>query len=137
MRKIMIGMFLLFSASLARAQAPTAATDFTAAQVQAFIKDAPRDWGVLVEVSHQTFVNDRVYNPVDLRVHELHLGLRLEARVGQFNAKDANQTFAYIVARDRRILLLKKIARFRVLINGLCERRTEASQMRSAIRIRN
>src|SRR5437868_6286012 len=43
MRKIMIGMFLLFSVSLARAQAPTAATDITAAQVQAFIKDAPRD----------------------------------------------------------------------------------------------
>src|SRR5437868_7303064 len=43
MRKIMIGMFLLFSVSLARAQAPTAATDITAAQVQAFIKDAPHD----------------------------------------------------------------------------------------------
>jgi mannose-6-phosphate isomerase-like protein (cupin superfamily) len=43
MRKIMIGMFLLLSVSLARAQAPTAATDITAAQVQAFIKDAPHD----------------------------------------------------------------------------------------------
>jgi mannose-6-phosphate isomerase-like protein (cupin superfamily) len=36
-------MFLLFIAASARAQAPTAATDITAAQVQAFIKDAPRD----------------------------------------------------------------------------------------------
>jgi mannose-6-phosphate isomerase-like protein (cupin superfamily) len=43
MRKIMIGMLLLLSASVARAQAPTSATDITAAQVQAFIKDAPRD----------------------------------------------------------------------------------------------
>jgi mannose-6-phosphate isomerase-like protein (cupin superfamily) len=36
-------MFLLLIASSAKAQAPTAATDITAAQVQAFIKDAPRD----------------------------------------------------------------------------------------------
>jgi mannose-6-phosphate isomerase-like protein (cupin superfamily) len=43
MRKIMIAMFLLLSVSLARAQAPTVATDITAAQVQAFIKDAPHD----------------------------------------------------------------------------------------------
>src|SRR5712691_8771767 len=61
--------------------------------------------------------------------------MRFEQRDWQLDAKHANQTFAYIVARDRRILLLKKIARFRVLINGLCERRAEASQMRSAIRI--
>jgi mannose-6-phosphate isomerase-like protein (cupin superfamily) len=36
-------MFLLLIASSAKAQAPMAATDITAAQVQAFIKDAPRD----------------------------------------------------------------------------------------------
>ena len=43
MRKIVAGIFLLLIASSARAQAPTGATDITAAQVQAFIKDAPRD----------------------------------------------------------------------------------------------
>ena len=43
MRKVVIGMFLLLVASPARAQAPMAATDITAAQVQAFIKDAPHD----------------------------------------------------------------------------------------------
>ena len=43
MRKIMIGMVLFLSAPLARAQAPTSATDITAAQVQAFIKESPRD----------------------------------------------------------------------------------------------
>jgi mannose-6-phosphate isomerase-like protein (cupin superfamily) len=43
MRKIVLGMFLLLIASSAMAQAPTAATDITAAQVQAFIKDAPKD----------------------------------------------------------------------------------------------
>jgi mannose-6-phosphate isomerase-like protein (cupin superfamily) len=43
MRKIMVGMVLLLSASVAKAQAPMVATDITAAQVQAFIKDAPHD----------------------------------------------------------------------------------------------
>jgi mannose-6-phosphate isomerase-like protein (cupin superfamily) len=43
MRKIVLGIFVLLIASFARAQAPMAATDITAAQVQAFIKDAPRD----------------------------------------------------------------------------------------------
>jgi mannose-6-phosphate isomerase-like protein (cupin superfamily) len=43
MRKILLGIFVLVIASSARAQAPMAATDITAAQVQAFIKDAPHD----------------------------------------------------------------------------------------------
>jgi len=43
MQKIAMGMFVLLAASSAAAQAPKGATDITAAQVQAFIKDAPHD----------------------------------------------------------------------------------------------
>lgn len=43
MRKIVLVIFAVLVASSARAQAPMAATDITAAQVQAFIKDAPHD----------------------------------------------------------------------------------------------
>src|ERR1700674_5464279 len=43
MRKIVMGIFVVLIASSVKAQAPMAATDITAAQVQAFIKDAPRD----------------------------------------------------------------------------------------------
>jgi mannose-6-phosphate isomerase-like protein (cupin superfamily) len=43
MRKIVLVMLLLFVAASAKAQAPMAATDITAAQVQAFIKDGPHD----------------------------------------------------------------------------------------------
>lgn len=43
MQKITLGIFVLLIATTAKAQAPTAATDVTAAQVQAFIKDAPHD----------------------------------------------------------------------------------------------
>lgn len=43
MRKMILAVLVLFIATSAKAQAPAAATDITAAQVQAFIKDAPRD----------------------------------------------------------------------------------------------
>ena len=43
MRKIIMGIFVLLIASSAKAQTPTAATDITAAEVQAFIKGAPQD----------------------------------------------------------------------------------------------
>jgi mannose-6-phosphate isomerase-like protein (cupin superfamily) len=43
MRKIVLGIFLMLIGSSAKAQAPMVATDITAAQVQAFLKDAPRD----------------------------------------------------------------------------------------------
>lgn len=43
MRKLVVAIFALLIAASAKAQAPTVATDITAAQVQAFIKDAPHD----------------------------------------------------------------------------------------------
>jgi len=43
MRKLIVGIFALSLAVSARAQAPSDATDITAGQVQAFLKDAPRD----------------------------------------------------------------------------------------------
>src|SRR5689334_1441415 len=43
MRNIVLGILVMLIATSAKAQAPKAATDITAAQVQAFIKDAPHD----------------------------------------------------------------------------------------------
>jgi mannose-6-phosphate isomerase-like protein (cupin superfamily) len=43
MRNIVLGILVMLIATSAKAQAPMAATDITAAQVQAFIKDAPHD----------------------------------------------------------------------------------------------
>src|SRR6202451_2316009 len=43
MRKIVVAIFIILVAFSAKAQAPMAATDITTAQVQAFLKDAPRD----------------------------------------------------------------------------------------------
>jgi len=43
MRKIVLVIFVMLIATSVKAQAPTAATDITASQVQAFIKDAPHD----------------------------------------------------------------------------------------------
>jgi mannose-6-phosphate isomerase-like protein (cupin superfamily) len=43
MRKIIMGIFVMLIAFSAKAQAPNAATDISAAEVQAFIKGAPQD----------------------------------------------------------------------------------------------
>ena len=43
MRKMILGLFVFFVAVSARAQAPMAATDISAADIQAFIKGAPQD----------------------------------------------------------------------------------------------
>jgi mannose-6-phosphate isomerase-like protein (cupin superfamily) len=43
MHKLVMGTFLLLIASSVTAQAPMVATDITAAQIQAFLKDGPRD----------------------------------------------------------------------------------------------
>ena len=43
MRKIIMGIFVLLIASSVKAQTPMAATDISAAEVQAFIKGAPQD----------------------------------------------------------------------------------------------
>lgn len=43
MQKLALGIFIFLVATTVNAQAPAAATDITAAQVQAFIKDAPKD----------------------------------------------------------------------------------------------
>src|SRR6202049_2613275 len=43
MRNIIVGIFVVLIASSVKAQVPMVATDITTAQVQAFIKDAPRD----------------------------------------------------------------------------------------------
>jgi mannose-6-phosphate isomerase-like protein (cupin superfamily) len=43
MRKIIVGIFVMLIAFSAKAQAPNAATDISAAEVQAFIKGAPQD----------------------------------------------------------------------------------------------
>ena len=43
MRKMALPIFLFLIATSAKAQAPMVATDITAAQVQAFLKDSPHD----------------------------------------------------------------------------------------------
>ena len=104
---------------------------------QDFVENALRDRRVLIEVGHQPFVNDRVHDAVDLGVHELHLGLRFEARIRQLDAEHADQTFAHIVAGDRRILVFHQAVGLRVLVDRFRQRAAETGQMRAAIRIRN
>ena len=75
---------------------------------QALLDDLLRHRRVRVEVRHQPVVDDRRHHAVDLRVDQLDLGLRFEARVGQLHAQHADQTFAHVVAGDGRVLLLQE-----------------------------
>ena len=77
------------------------------AAVRTLSKIRLRDRRVLIEVGHQPVVNNRVHDAVDLGVDELHFGLRFEARIRQFDAQHANQTFAHVVAGNGRILVLQ------------------------------
>src|SRR5271168_3528241 len=71
MRNMLVGISLLLVASSAAAQSPVGATDITAAQVQAFLKDGPRDRN-----------SDRPIRVVD--VGGYHIGV-----FGVFRPKDA------------------------------------------------
>src|SRR4029077_14294206 len=58
-----------------------------------------------------------------------------EAWIGQLDAEHASQSFADIVSRNGRVLLLQKVVLPGVLVGCLCQRRAEAGPMRAAIRV--
>src|SRR5262249_42041289 len=91
------------------------------------LEDTTRDWRIFVEMSHQPVVHGRVHDPVDLRVDELHLGLRFKARIRQLNAENGNQSLAHVVSGNGRVFVLKKAVLLRVLIDCSCERSAESS----------
>ena len=74
---------------------------------QNLVENSSCDRRVLIEEGHQPFVDDRVHDAVDLGVHELHLGLRFEARVRQLDAQHAGQTFANVVTGNSRVLIFR------------------------------
>ena len=86
-----------------------------------------------VEIAHQPFVNDRRHDALHFAIHQLDLGLRLEAGVRQLDAQDADQPLTHIVAGEARILLLKQLVRFSVLVDRAGERRAKTCQMRAAV----
>jgi hypothetical protein len=96
MRKTIFGLFVFFVAVAARAQAPMAATDISAADIQAFIKGAPQDRN-----------SDRPIRVVDAGGY--HVGL-----FGVFRPKDApitasvhqtNATETYIMLDGAGVLV--------------------------------
>ena len=88
-------------------------------------------------MSHQSVVHGRVHDSVDLGVDELHLRLRFKARIRQFNAENADQSFAHVVSGNGRVLVLKKAVLFCVLIDCPCQRSAESSEMGAAVRVRD
>ena len=54
------------------------------------VKDLAKELRMRIEMRHQAVVDDRGHHAVDLGVDELDLGLRFEARVGQFYTQHAH-----------------------------------------------
>src|ERR1039457_6803045 len=65
---------------------------------------------------HQPVINNGRNDAVNFRVHQLHLRLRLEARIRQFHAQHTNQPLADVVAGNRRVFFLQQIVLLRVLV---------------------
>ena len=104
---------------------------------QHFIEDPFRHRRILIEIVHQPVVDHRVNDAVDLSVNELHLGLRFEARVRQFDAEDADESFAHVVAGNGRVLLLHETVCLGVLVDRLRQGSAKSGQVRATVRIRN
>ena len=96
-----------------------------------------RNGRVGLEEIHQPLVDDRADNAVDLGVDQFDLGLALELRVGVFEAEDADQTLAHVVAGDDRILVFDQIVGLCVLIDCAGQRRSEPGNVRASVRVRD
>ena len=86
-----------------------------------------------VEIAHQALVNNRRHDALHLAVHQLDLGLRLEAGIRQLDAQDADQALTHIIAGEARILLLQQLVRLGVLVDRARERRAETGQVSAAV----
>ncbi len=92
---------------------------------------------VAVKEVHQPVVNDRGNNAVDFRVDQFDLGLRFETRVGQFDAQDADQPFAHVIARDVGVLFLEQLVGPGVLVDRAGQGAAEAGQVGAAVGVGN
>jgi hypothetical protein len=103
------------------------------AAVRPLVDDALGDAGVGVEVGHQAVVDDGGDDAFDLGVDEFDLGLGLEAGVGEFDAEDADEAFADVVAGDRGVLFLEEAAGAGVLVDRAGEGGAEAGEVGAAV----
>ena len=102
------------------------------------LDDLQRHVRIFIKVTQHALIHDGVHHAFDFAVHELHLRLRIEARMRMFDAQHANHTLAAVIALDLRHLLFEG---FRVagdvLLHRLRERGFEARVMCAKVRVRN
>ena len=85
--------------------------------VERLLDDPFGDRRVLVEELHQSFVDDRRHHAFDLRIHQLALGLRREARARHLDRDHADQTFSDVIAGQGGILVLEDLVCLCVLVD--------------------
>ena len=87
---------------------------------------------MLVEVCGEPLVDERLDRGLDLGVAELGLGLTLELRLANLDREHRGESFAHVVAREREVRLLEKVALGGVRIDDARQRRLEAGEVRAA-----
>ena len=92
---------------------------------------------MLLEPLRQQLADEALDDGPHFRGHELVLGLRGEFRVGAFDAQNAGQALAAVVAGQVDLLPLHQPRAFRVADDLAGERAAQADQMRAAVALRN
>ena len=100
-----------------------------------FVDDAFGERGIFLEVLAESFVGDAADDAFDFVIDEFVLRLAGEARVGEFDAEDADEAFAAVVAGDGGILFALKVIGFGVGIDGAGEGGAEAREVGAAVAV--
>ena len=104
-----------------------------ARRVDCLVDDPLGDRRVLFEVRAQPVVDDRLDDPLDLRIAELRLCLPFELRLRDLHADDGDQTFADVVPADALLEVAGEVVPVRVAVDRARQRRPEAGQVGSAL----
>jgi len=104
---------------------------------QRLVDDLFGDGRVGIKKCHQPLVGDGADDALDLRNHELRLGLRFEAGVRVLDGENANQAFADIIPAQRGILVFEEVVGLGILVDCAGERGAEAGCVSSTVGVGN
>ena len=121
--------------TLAHALAGLAGRLAGAAGDEAAVDDLAGLLRVLLKVVAQLLVHHAAHHALDLRVHQLVLGLAGEARVGHLDADDGHQTLPHVIAGQARVFVLQQVVGLGVGIHRAGERTAEAGEVRAAVAV--
>ena len=100
---------------------------------QALLDNPLRRPGVLFQKVAQRLADYRLDDPLDLGVHQLHLGLGLELGIGVFDADDGRQPLPHVLAGEILIALLQQAVLPGVIVDDPGDGRPQPRQVGPAV----